>query len=583
MTNYVAVLGTYRCGSSLVASMLDALGVDMGAPYYSDYFEPADLSTSLRRWWNEPQLVTNEPTSSRVYQLRQWAETRATKPWVGAKHPLLSLSSQDLLRAWGPGTKFIWCNRPLDESIASLERLDWWPQAEVIQTTLFKAVASFFPRENGLIVNFSDTLERTDWVVKRLVEFLNIEVTGEQFARAVSLVQRKPSEHRQAPTSVVASGTSAQANSSSEPENSVGIVGTMLCGNSEDVVGPAVKSVIDVVDKLLLIDTGISDKSLNIVESLAKEKLVVRKFKWCDDFSMARNFALEASRELNARWALTIDTDERLELSGISSLAELCDILDAAESAQAWMVEAKSGNYQKERFIRLPTSLCWQGRTHEALCGASADGRPLLKHAVFWEEPKSQASFQFKLNRDLKILREELAVNPEAGRTWYYLGQTLYGLGQTEGAIAAFDRCATIRAWDVLSAWACYSAAKCLADSCRFDEAIERCAIGLAIDPLYPELAWMAAWCHLQLNMPRRAVAWANMSSSLGAVANRSALYDRIGFRDLVGWYEGPFEVMCVAYEKLGSTHELKIAQHNLEMARQLRARRSECPKSDKS
>ena len=45
---------------------------------------------------------------------------------VGAKHPLLSLCGDDLVEAWGPAVRFIWTWRPLDESIASIRRTDWW-------------------------------------------------------------------------------------------------------------------------------------------------------------------------------------------------------------------------------------------------------------------------------------------------------------------------------------------------------------------------------------------------------------------------------------------------------------------------
>ena len=57
----VAVVGTYRSGSSMIAAMLHELGVDMGAPFWGNYYEPQDLAQSLRRWWTEPQLIAAEP------------------------------------------------------------------------------------------------------------------------------------------------------------------------------------------------------------------------------------------------------------------------------------------------------------------------------------------------------------------------------------------------------------------------------------------------------------------------------------------------------------------------------------------
>ncbi len=347
----------------------------------------------------------------------------------------------------------------------------------------------------------------------------------------------------------------------------------MLCGNNEGTVAEAARSVVAWVDCLLFIDTGSADRSLEIVREIAGPKLVVRHLGWKNDFAWARNKALEFASELAATWAITIDTDERLDFGPFESRDALLAALDSLTDAQAWMVDAQSGSYGKERCIRLPTQLCWQGRTHEALCGARVGGRPRLVDVRFSEIGKSPEEFHYKLSRDLKILREELMENPNAGRTWYYLGQTLYGLKQIEGAIAAFDRCAALRGWDELAAWAGFRAAKCLADSQRYEEAIERCAIGLAIDPRYPELAWMSAWCCLQLGELKRAVAWSQMSVAIGATANRDAVRERIGFRDLVGWYEGPLEVLCVAYERLGETRLLDAAKRQLVEAQAMRLR----------
>ncbi len=554
--NKVAVLGTFRSGSSMVAAMLDRLGVDMGAPYHGDYYEPADLAVSLRRWWNEPELTAQETTSNRVFLLREWLESRGNRPLVGAKHPLLSLSARDLVRAWGSDTKFVWCNRRLEDSIASLEKLKWWPNSNEIQHKLFAAVESFFPRKNGLIINYEQTLARPELTVERLIDFLQITPSAEQIENARCLVRTsnsKSSDRIRQP-----------ANSTNVGAKAPKIIATMLCGNNEHTVADAAWSVIAMVDCLLFIDTGSTDRSLEIVKAIAGSKLLIRQLAWKDDFAWARNQAIRFATELDADWTLTIDTDERIDFGAFDKPASLHQVLDSVPESQAWMVDSQSGSYEKERFIKLPTQLCWQGRTHEALCGARVGGRPRLNGVRFSEVKKSPEEFHYKLSRDLSILREELMENPDAGRTWYYLGQTLYGLKQFEGAIAAFDRCSAIRAWDELAAWACFRAAKCLADARRFEEAIERCVIGLAIDPKYPELAWMSAWCCLKISEFKRAVAWAQMSVAIGAVANENAVRERIGFRDLVGWYEGPLEVLCVAYEHLGEKLLLETAKHQL-------------------
>src|SRR6188768_531793 len=92
------------------------------------------------------------------------------------------------------------------------------------------------------------------------------------------------------------------------------IVTTTLTGNSESIIADALRSVVDWVDVCLVIDTGVSDGSLRRAREIAGSKYAQRTFTWSDDFAAARNFALDAARDLGGTWAVTLDTDERLEL-----------------------------------------------------------------------------------------------------------------------------------------------------------------------------------------------------------------------------------------------------------------------------
>ena len=70
----VAVLGTYRCGSTAVAGVLHHLGVELGKPFWQDYYESASLADQLRIWWDEPALQEKTPKAERVRFLARWIE-----------------------------------------------------------------------------------------------------------------------------------------------------------------------------------------------------------------------------------------------------------------------------------------------------------------------------------------------------------------------------------------------------------------------------------------------------------------------------------------------------------------------------
>ena len=71
--------------------------------------------------------------------------------------------------------------------------------------------------------------------------------------------------------------------------------------------------------------------------------------------------------------------------------------------------------------------------------------------------------------------------------------------------------------------WTCMSA-KSLAELKRFRDAVDRCGVGLAIDPKSPELAWMAGWCEYQQGHREDAIAWSWMSLAIGHAGGRPKL-----------------------------------------------------------
>jgi phage gp46-like protein len=190
----VAVLGLYSSGSTATAGVLHHLGVCLGRQFWGDYFEARWLSDQLRRWWNEPDLREVVAREQRVGQLAQWLHDMESTgaAAVGAKHPLLVLSGDDLCEAWGAETKFLWAWRPLDESIASLERRGWWPGKERdVQNRLWDAALEFFARQNHLQVVFGNLLQNPEREMGRIIEFLGLQPAEARQRAAANSIRRR--------------------------------------------------------------------------------------------------------------------------------------------------------------------------------------------------------------------------------------------------------------------------------------------------------------------------------------------------------------------------------------------------------
>ncbi|MCK4588912.1 MAG: tetratricopeptide repeat protein [Nanoarchaeota archaeon] len=80
----------------------------------------------------------------------------------------------------------------------------------------------------------------------------------------------------------------------------------MITKNEEEFLEKCLNSVRGLVDEIIIVDTGSSDKTKEIAASFDAK---VFDFKWCDDFSAARN---ESLKHATGDWVLVLDADETL-------------------------------------------------------------------------------------------------------------------------------------------------------------------------------------------------------------------------------------------------------------------------------
>lgn len=76
--------------------------------------------------------------------------------------------------------------------------------------------------------------------------------------------------------------------------------------NEEESLGKCLNSVKDVVDEIVVLDTGSSDRTVEIARS---HGAIVHHYSWSNDFAAARN---EALKFVSGDWVLVLDADEIL-------------------------------------------------------------------------------------------------------------------------------------------------------------------------------------------------------------------------------------------------------------------------------
>lgn len=80
----------------------------------------------------------------------------------------------------------------------------------------------------------------------------------------------------------------------------------MIVKDEEERLPACLASVQEVVDEMVILDTGSRDRTVEIAQAAGA---TVAHFEWCDDFAAARNVALE---HVTGDWVLILDADEEL-------------------------------------------------------------------------------------------------------------------------------------------------------------------------------------------------------------------------------------------------------------------------------
>jgi tetratricopeptide (TPR) repeat protein len=94
----------------------------------------------------------------------------------------------------------------------------------------------------------------------------------------------------------------------------------MIVRDEADNLSSCLSSVMAIVDEMVVLDTGSTDETVAIARSFGAQ---VHHFTWCNDFSAARNAALQY---VTGDWVLVLDADERLEPGIVPELKQITQL-----------------------------------------------------------------------------------------------------------------------------------------------------------------------------------------------------------------------------------------------------------------
>ena len=242
-------------------------------------------------------------------------------------------------------------------------------------------------------------------------------------------------------------------------ENSVSITLCMIVKNEEKQLARCLASAMPVIDQLVVVDTGSTDRTVAIAGAFGAQVL---RYEWHNDYASARNFAIEAA---TGDWILVLDADESLAERDYPLLKEAVQ----QGRQQAWQVgtrnytentasqgwEANDGRYPQEQaadgwypslkvrlFPRLP-EIRFRGKVHEMVEPALREaGIPIVRapFVVHHYGELDQLARRSRQQRYYLMGQEKLAEEPENTELIAELALQAGELGYPDQALALWNR-----------------------------------------------------------------------------------------------------------------------------------------------
>lgn len=191
----------------------------------------------------------------------------------------------------------------------------------------------------------------------------------------------------------------------------------MIVKDEENFIANCLQSVQDVVDEIIIIDTGSTDKTTDIANTFDAK---IYHLPWDNNFSAARNFSLEKA---TSKWIMILDADEELNPLDKSKLKKLINNKDidayylkiynylGKNKGTTKLVDARISLFRNNQKYR------YQGAIHEEIENSIVKNNGRIKfsdlvinHYGYLDETIDAKN---KTNRNKKIILEELKKEKE--------------------------------------------------------------------------------------------------------------------------------------------------------------------------
>ena len=215
--------------------------------------------------------------------------------------------------------------------------------------------------------------------------------------------------------------------------------------NEAKNLGKSLASLGDNIDELIVVDTGSTDNTKGIAQAYGAD---LYDFPWQDDFSLARNFALDKAK---GDWVIFLDADENFVNSmGLRAYVEKADTFPECEALLLPLmnINLDTGSEQAELLSREYSLRIWRNRPEFRFYGCIHE-LLMVKEKNAMRPPKMiEAHKKFTLHHIgystslmpvkhryyLALLQQEIKEKGEQPLSARYMADCYFGLGDYKQA-----------------------------------------------------------------------------------------------------------------------------------------------------
>ena len=229
----------------------------------------------------------------------------------------------------------------------------------------------------------------------------------------------------------------------------------MIVKDEAHIIERCLHSVKSLIDKVLIVDTGSSDNTIEVINNfLKKENIEGEVFEepW-KNFAHNRSLALEKSRRMGCDYALMIDADEILNFNKNFNVVNFkCSL-----NKDYYLVPTKTANafYYRPTLTSNKRDFTYKAPVHEYLEAPPGSSSTEINHETeFWNTPIQDSSRNKdprKFQKDAKLLEEALATEKDEflrARYTFYLANSYRDAENPYFALERYLERAEMGFWD---------------------------------------------------------------------------------------------------------------------------------------